>query len=140
MELTIDDAFHRGVSEHRKVELQEAESLYRAVLKSQPLHADVNHNLGLIAVSVAKADAVKPLIKTAVEAKPKIEQFWLSYVDALIREKQIDNAKEGIERAKKQGVAKEKLNILETQLTPTAQINEPKVAVQNKSLSLSQNR
>ena len=81
-----------------------------------------------------------PLFKTALEANPKKEQFWLSYIDALIKEQQFQKAKLVIEQAKTQGVAKEKLNILETQLTPTAQINEPKVAVQNKSLSLSQNR
>ncbi len=44
------------------------------------------------------------------------------------------------EQAKTQGVAEEKLNVLETQLTPTAQVNEPELAVQNKSLSLSQKR
>ena len=81
-----------------------------------------------------------PLFKTALEANPKIEQFWLSYIDALIKEKQFENAKLVIEQAKTQGVAEEKLNVLETQLTPTAQVNEPKLAVQNKSLSLSQKR
>ena len=45
-----------------------------------------------------------------------------------------------LEQAKKQGVAEEKLNVLETQLTPTAQVNEPKLAVQKKSLSLSEKR
>ena len=81
-----------------------------------------------------------PLFKTALEANPKMEQFWLSYIDALIKEKQFDNAKQVLEQAKKQGVAEGKLNILETQLTRTAQVNEPKLVVQNKSLSLSEKR
>jgi len=91
-------------------------------------------------VSVNKADAALPLFKTALEANPKIEQFWLSYIDALIKEKQFENSKLVIEQAKKQGVAEEKLNVLKTKLTPTVQVNEPKLAVQNKSLSLSQKR
>ena len=140
MELTIEQALQQGVAAHKEGKLQEAERLYRAILQAQPLHPDANHNLGVIAVSVNKAEAALPLFKTALEANPKIEQFWLSYIDALIKEKQFENAKLVIEQAKTQGVAEEKLNVLETQLTPTAQVNEPKLAVQNKSLSLSQKR
>ena len=140
MEITIEQALQQGVAAHKDGKLQEAERLYRAILQSQPAHPDANHNLGVLAVSVDKAEAALPLFKTAVEANPKIEQFWLSYIDALIKEKQFENAKLVIEQAKTQGVAGEKLNALETQLTPTTQVNEPKLAVQNKSLSLSQKR
>ncbi|MFT4749090.1 MAG: tetratricopeptide (TPR) repeat protein [Pseudohongiellaceae bacterium] len=140
MELTIEQALQEGDTAHKEGKLQDAERLFRAVLQSQPLHPDANHNLGVLAVSVNKTDAALRLFKTALEANPKIEQFWLSYIDALIKEKQFDNAKQVIEQAKKQGVDGEKLNILETQLTPTAQVHEPRFAVQNKSLSLSQKR
>jgi tetratricopeptide (TPR) repeat protein len=140
MELTIEQALQQGVAAHREGKLQEAERLYRAILQSQPAHPDANHNLGVLAVSVNKAEAALPLFKTALEANPKIEQFWLSYIDALIKEKQFENAKQVFEQVKIQGVAEEKLNILEAQLTPTVQVNEPKLAAQNKSLSLSQKR
>ena len=140
IELTIEQVLQQGMTMHKKGKLQEAEHLYRAILQSQPAHPDANHNLGVLAVSVNKAEAALPLFKTALEANPKIEQFWLSYIDALIKEQQFDNAKQVLEQAKRQGVAKEKLNVLETQLTPTAEVNEPKLAVQNKSLSLSQKR
>ncbi len=62
-----------------------------------------------------------PLFKAAVEANPKIEQFWLSYIDALIKEQQFDNAKQVIEQAKKQGVDGEKLNIIKV---PLASMND----------------
>jgi len=140
MELTIEQALQQGVTAHKEGKLQDAERLYRAILQSQPAHPDANHNLGVIAVSVDKADAALPLFKVALEANPKIEQFWLSYIDALIKEKQFENAKQVFEQAKTQGVSEEKLNVLETQLTPTVQVNEPKLALQNKSLSFSQKR
>ena len=116
MELTIKQALQQGASAHQEGKLEDAERLYRAILQSQPTHPDANHNLGLIAVSVNKVDAALPLFKTALEANPKIEQFWLSYFDALIKEKQVDNAKVVLEQAKKQDVAGEKLNVLEAQL------------------------
>ena len=118
MELTIEQALQQGVTAHKEGKLQDAERLYRAIIQSQPKHPDANHNLGVLAVSVNKADAALPLFKIALEANPKIEQFWLSYIDALIKEQQFDNARQVIEQAKTQGVNGEKLNVLETQLAP----------------------
>ena len=117
MELTIEQALQQGVAAHREGKLQDAERLYRAILQSQPAHPDANHNLGVLAVSVNKADAALPLFKSALEANPKIEQFWLSYIDGLIKEQQFDNAKQVIEQAKKQGVDGERLISLEAQLS-----------------------
>jgi predicted Zn-dependent protease len=108
MELTLDEALQKAIEAHKAGQAQEADRLYTAIIQAQPKHPDANHNLGLIAVSVNKADAALPLFKTALEANPKIEQFWLSYIDALIKEKQFENAKLVIEQAKTQGVAEEK--------------------------------
>ena len=108
MELTIEQALQQGVTAHKEGKLQDAERLYRAILQSQPLHPDANHNLGVLAVSVNKVDLALPLFKTALKANPKIEQFWLSYIDALIEGKQFENAKAVLEQAKQQGVAQQR--------------------------------
>ncbi len=97
VELSIEQALQQGVTAHKEGRLQDAERLYRAILQSQPGHPDANHNLGLLAVSFNKADLALPLFKTALESNPKIEQFWLSYIDALIKEQQFDDAKEVVE-------------------------------------------
>ena len=75
MELTIEHALQLGVTAHKEGKIQDAERLYRAILQSQPLHPDANHNLGVLAVSVNKVDLALTLFKTALEANPKIEQF-----------------------------------------------------------------
>ena len=116
MELKIEQALQQGVAAHKEGKLQEAERLYQAILQSQPKHPDANHNLGLIAVAANKVDAALPLFKTALEANPKIEQFWLSYIDTLIKGKQSEVAKQVIEQAEKQGVSREKINVFERQL------------------------
>jgi len=104
MELTTEQALQKGVAAHREGKLQDAERLYRAILQSQPAHPDANHNLGVIAVSVNKADAALPLFKTALEANPKIEQFWLSYIDALIKTEKFDDARRVLSDAQQAGV------------------------------------
>ena len=128
MELTIEQALQQGVAAHKEGKLQDAERLYRAILQSQPLHPDANHNLGVIAVSVNKAEAALPLFKTALEANSKIEQFWLSYIDALIKEQQFEKAKQVIEKAKKQGVDADRLSSLEAQLPKTQKPNTSRVS------------
>ena len=134
MELTIEQALQQAVAAHREGKLEEAERLYRAILQSQPAHPDASHNLGVLAVSVNKAEAALPLFKAALEANPKIEQFWLSYIDALIKEKQFDNAKQVIEQAKKQGVSVGSLHTLELQLKSTTPVDELKSTSQKKDL------
>ena len=99
MKLTIEQALQQGIAAHKGGKHQDAERLYRAILQSQPAHPHANHNLGVLALSMNKADTALPLFKTALEANPKIEQFWLSYIDALIKENQFDNAKQVLEKA-----------------------------------------
>ena len=126
MELTIEQALQQGIAAHKEGKLQDAERLYRAILQSQPTHPDANHNLGVLAVSVNKADAALPLFKAALEANPKIEQFWLSYIDALIKEKQFDNAKRVLSDAQQAGVTAAKLQIFEERLESGNQLQNHK--------------
>jgi Flp pilus assembly protein TadD len=140
MELTIEQTLQQGVAAHKEGRLENADRLYRAILQSQPLHPDANHNLGLLAVSVNRADAALPLFKTALEANSKIEQFWLSYIDALCKEKQFFNAKQVLEQGKNQGVVGEKVDALEEHLTLMAQAPNSTIPEQKKSLTLSEKR
>ncbi|SVC11253.1 uncharacterized protein METZ01_LOCUS264107, partial [marine metagenome] len=132
MELTIEEALQQGVAAHKEGKLQEAERLYRVILQSQPAHPDANHNLGVIAVSVNKADAALPLFKTALEANPKMEQFWLSYIDALIKTEKVDDARRVLADARQAGFTAAKLQIFEEQLefelSPSSQIPQQEIS------------
>ena len=128
MKLTTEQALQRGVTAFKEGKLQEAERLYRAILESQPLHPDANHNLGLLAVSVNKADIALPFFRKALEANPKVEQFWLNYIDALIKERQFENARQAIQRGKQQGLNGETLKSLRHNFRPSLK-NEQIVAL-----------
>jgi len=116
VELTIEQKLQRGVTAHREGKLQDAERLYRTILQSQPKNPHANHNLGVIAISMNQSAAALPLFKTALEANLGIDQFWLSYIDALIKENQFETATQVIQEGRLQGVAGEKLNSLEEAL------------------------
>ena len=99
MKLTIEQVLQRGVAAHKEGKLQEAERFYQTILQSQPSHPDANHNLGVLAVSVNKTEAALPLFKAALDANPNIEQFWLSYIDTLVKKNQLEDAEVASKKA-----------------------------------------
>ena len=125
MALTMEQALQQAVAAHKKGNLQEAERLYQYILQSQPANPDANHNLGVLAVSLNQIESALPLFKTALETNPNIEQFWLSYIDALIKSKQIDRAKQTIKKAKKKGFDAKNLGSLLSQSKVKANSKEP---------------
>ena len=107
MEFTVDQALQQGVAAHKEGKLQDAERLYRAILQAQPEHPDANHNLGVLAIAVSKPIEAIPLFKLALDANPQIEQFWLSYIDALMKVERFDEAKRVLVEGEKSGVRSE---------------------------------
>ena len=99
-ELTIDQALQQAIESHKAGQVQEADRLYTAILKAQPKHPDANHNMGVLAVSVGKVEQALPFFKTALEANPAKAQFWLSYIDALIKLGELAKAKAILDQAR----------------------------------------
>ena len=115
MGLTIEQALQQGVAAHKEGRLQDAERLYQVILQSQPKHPDANHNLGLIALSVNNIEAALPFFKNALKSDPKEEQFWSSYIQALLSVKQFQSAKNVLTQGKKYGLTKSKYHFIDPQ-------------------------
>ena len=45
----------------------------------------IQYNLGVLAVGLGQAENAMKYFKAALEANPNIPQFWLSYIDALVK-------------------------------------------------------
>jgi tetratricopeptide (TPR) repeat protein len=123
MELTVNQQIQelqQGAEAHNA-----GKRLYRGILQVQPNHPEANHNLGLIAVAMNQPGLALPLFKSAIEANPNVESFWLSYIDALIAERQFSDAKQALKKSKKKGVAKEKIKTLMRKLVSVKAGNIP---------------
>ena len=116
MELTIDQALQKGIEAHKAGQVQEADRLYTAILQAQPKHPDANHNMGVLAVGVGKVQEALPFFKTALEANPSTAQFWLSYIDALIKLDKLADAKAVLDQAKSKGAKGDGFDKLEQRL------------------------
>jgi len=120
-ELTIDQALQKGVEAHKAGQVQEADRLYTAILKAQPKHPDANHNMGVLAVGVGKVEQALPFFKTALEANPATAQYWLSYIDTLIKLGKLADAKAVLDQAKSKGAKGDGFDKLEQRLKETGE-------------------
>lgn len=125
MQSSIDQILVKGNAALNAGNWQDAERAYQAILQSQPKHPDANHNLGLIAMSLNQIGAALPLFKTALDVSPSVEMFWMSYIDALVKNNQVKDAKRAIKKAKMRGFTVKKLKALLSQIQPHGDSAEP---------------
>ena len=125
MEVTIDQIFQEAIAAHNSGDLEEAKRLYSSILKVEPTHPRVIHNLGLIDLSKGKVTSALQLFEEAIMENSSIEQFWISYIDTLISDQQFENAKQAIINGEKKGVAKKILHALEQKLMSVKEGNIP---------------
>lgn len=116
--LTIDEALRQAVAHHGVGRLQDAERLYRFILQVQPNHSDANHNLGVLATQSGQLDASLPLLKAALDASPNHGQYWISYIDALLRAGQVENARAVLLQGRRHGLEGDAVDRLVSALTP----------------------
>ena len=117
VKLTIDQALKKAVEAHNAGAIHDADRIYTTILKVQPKHPVANHNMGLLAVSMNKLEVALPFFKTALEVQPKITNFWLSYISALIALKRFNDAKLIFGQAKEQGLKGDDFDRLERRLS-----------------------
>ena len=98
MKLEVNKKLQQAITAHKDGESQEAERLYREILKTQPMHPDANHNLGVLVLSKNRMLEALSLFKIATEANPKIERFWISFANVLIKEKKYEEAEKSFKK------------------------------------------
>ena len=104
-QLSLDEALRQGNAFHRAGKIQDAERMYRAILKVRPQHPEANHDLGVLAVQAGQAGLGLPLLKTALEARPDSATYWLDFIEALLAAGQDDAAGAVLEQGRQHGLA-----------------------------------
>ena len=70
LKLTTDQILQQAITAHQNGKLEEAEALYREVLKTQPTNIIANNNLGVLLQGFNNPDEAISLYKKAIELKP----------------------------------------------------------------------
>lgn len=98
-----NETLQQAISHHQAGQLPEAEELYLRILQTDPGHPDANHNLGLMALQLERAELGLPYLQAAWEADPSIDQYWLSLTECLLAMNHSEDALLLIEEAIKRG-------------------------------------
>jgi Flp pilus assembly protein TadD len=112
----IQEALTKGVECHKAGQLDLAKKLYASVIELEPRHPDANHNIGVIEMDTGNIPAAVPLLKIALEEGPENAQYWISYIDALIRHEAIDEARQMLALARTRGAEGKVFGYLEEKL------------------------
>ena len=72
--------------------------------------------MGVLAVGIGKVNEALLFFKTAIKVKPSNAQFWLSYIDALIKLDRISDATAVLNQAKSYGAKGASLDQIEIRL------------------------
>ena len=94
-------------------DLKRAEQLYFLVLDADPLNPDANHNLGILYLSVNLSKQALPLLRTALEAHPEFEHYWVSYFHGLCYNRQFSEGRAILAAGKENGLSSDTVTRLE---------------------------
>jgi len=83
MPIDTNIILQQTIAAHQLSDLSLAKNLYLSILKTNAQHADANHKLDLLYISVEQPADALPLLRRALERHPQIEQFWVAYCEAL---------------------------------------------------------
>ena len=122
MPTTVDEAIRLGVEAHKAGNLEDADRYYTSILNAQPRHPDANHNMGVLAIGIGKAEAAISYFKTALEENRSNEIYWASYVNAHLKLGKVAEARTLLQEARETGLKGEVLDQIQAQLdAPSAE-------------------
>lgn len=107
LQKAINEALQTALQHQTAGQLEQAEYICLDILKMQPKHAAANHALGRMEIDLKGALAALPRLEMAVMENPGNEQFWVSYIGALMQSRPADIVAEAIELGLKYGLRAE---------------------------------
>ncbi|SCZ87080.1 tetratricopeptide repeat protein [Nitrosomonas mobilis] len=117
----FDAMYEQAHAYEQQGEIVAAARLYHVILEHRPRHPEVNHRLGFIEAHTLGAETALPRFEVAVMAKPGVEQFWVSYIDALMMAGRIDEGHSAIKRGLQSGLTAETAEKLTAEFTKKEQ-------------------
>jgi tetratricopeptide (TPR) repeat protein len=112
LQQAVNDVLLVALEHERTGQIEQAEQLYLEILNIQPNHVEANYNLGLIEVNLKGTTAALPRLEQAVETDPSNEQFWVTYIDALMQSGLADSVVNVLELGQKYGLKAETAQML----------------------------
>ena len=82
--MNIKQSIQQAIAHYQAGQLEDSERIFNEVLQIAPKDPDANHNLGVLYKQRNQLESALYLFRTALEANPGQDQFWISCIDVLI--------------------------------------------------------
>jgi protein O-GlcNAc transferase len=109
-------AVRKGLAHLDAGRIENAERLFRSVLKSEPNNPEANHALGTLAIQQGKLPAALAFLTAALQANPQEGRHWLSFAEALLLAGSIGDARAVLDKAAARGLSNPATTALRTRL------------------------
>jgi dTDP-4-amino-4,6-dideoxygalactose transaminase/predicted O-linked N-acetylglucosamine transferase (SPINDLY family) len=111
------EAMQRALRHIAAGELDQAATLFRAVLDIQASHPEAHHQLGLLEWHVANLPAAAAHLAAALQGNPAEGGYWLAYIDVLLDGAQLDAARDTLALGRRHGLQGDRFEALALRLT-----------------------
>jgi len=139
----VEQRFLHAIALTQSGHVAQAEQIYHDILLEQPNHSKANHNQGMLLLESGRVNDSLPFLKTALEADPQEEQYWLSYIEALMQAQQFEDAQLVLSYGVQAGLAGQRIDALAAVLARELKedflhVNDafPSSAVENELINL----
>ncbi len=97
--LSLEEALAYGKQRHQAGDLDQAETIYAAVLQRHPDRADVLNVLGILKHQRGDLAAAAALLRRVVELEPGADGVWNNLGNVLLRQNELDDAGQAFKRS-----------------------------------------
>ena len=95
----IDHLLDDAIALHEEKKFFSASVKYLKILEEDALHADTNHNFGLLKVELGLKEEALTFLQTAINSNPNILQYWVTFINTLTNVERFDDARSALEQA-----------------------------------------
>ncbi len=103
--VSIDELIAQAETCLSQHQFEEAKALYSQVLESESHRAIANYGLGMIEANSATVLDGLPYFESAIKTDPNAEQYWVSYIDALMLSNQLEKAEQAVQLGHQYGLS-----------------------------------
>ena len=87
----IDHLLDDAIALHEAKRFFSASAKYLKILEHDALHADTNHNFGLLKVELGLTEEALIFLQTAINTNPNVLQYWVTFINTLINVERFDD-------------------------------------------------
>ena len=95
----IDHLLDDAITLHEERKFFLASVKYLKILEQDALHADTNHNFGLLKVELGLEEEALIFLQTAINTNPNVLQYWVTFINTLTNVERFDDAGSVLEQA-----------------------------------------